>query len=390
MQLTVTSVMSMVFFSLCFAVLLEVILRCDKLLVRIKYELLLACMVVPVLKIIVPTEVLAWTHNVLVTRALPDIVKAVNKDAVVIAGSKITFWNLVLAVMLAGALIKAVVVMCSYLLFRRFVNKAPIVEDVRAEMLVKKIVGEQKRDVKIVLKRTKEGESPRISGFLHPCILLPDEKYSEMELECILRHEIAHWMCGDMIIRLGWIMIKILCWWNPAVYILDNQFEQLLEIRADENAVKTLNNDSGCDYMETLVKVANGVKVQGKGNNYCASFREKRGIPVQRRVKLMLGRDGLSCVSVLISNLAGAACLISLAVVMNVVIFEPKGETPVVENYEGSKTVTSSDYFLVKNADGTFDMYMGGVYCATVKTDLGSDMGIYNSLEEAMEYAEIK
>ncbi len=390
MQITVTSVMSVVFFSFCFAVLLEVVLRTDKLLGRVKYELLLACTAVPIIKIVIPMEILPWTHNVLVTRILPDVVKTANKEIVVIAENKITFWNLMLAVMFVVAVLKAVVVVCSYVHFKCLVKQAATVEEAGVYALAEKILKEQNRDISIIFKWTGEGESPRIGGFLKPFILIPRNEYSDAELECILRHEIAHWAYGDMIIRLGWIIIKIVCWWNPIVYILDKQFEQLMEIRADENAVKRLGNAVSCDYMETLVKVAHRVNEQGRGNIYCASLREKKGIPVARRVKLMLMREGLSSGSVIVSNLIGAACLIVLTVMMNVVIFEPKGEVPVVESYKGSKTVTSNEYFLVKNADGTYDMYMGGVYCATVKTDMGSDMTIYDSLEEALKYEEIK
>lgn len=389
MQLTITSVMSMVLFSLCFAFLLEVVLRNDKLLGRIKYELLLVCMAVPIIKILIPMEILPWTKNVAVTHVLPDVVRLVNKEITVVAEKKITCWNLVLAIMLTGALLKMIVELCLYVRFKRWMTTMPEINDTRISALVESILKEQGKNTSIVLKWTKADESPRIGGFLKPYILIPLTEYSETELECILRHEIAHWVYGDMVIRLGWIIIKIICWWNPAVYILDRQFEKLLEIRADENAVKKVSNAVGCDYMETLVKAARNMTTTGKGTNYCASFKEEKGIPVKRRVQLMLARENISRHSVWASNIIGAVCLMALTVAMNVFIFEPKGEIP-EENVVKTQEATTDNSFLIKNADGTYDMYYDGKYRLTVDDDMGSNMKIYNSLEEALQYEEIE
>ena len=51
--------------------------------------------------------------------------------------------------------------------------------------------------------------------------------------------------------------------------------------------------------------------------------------------------------------------------------------------------VTEDNYFLIKNSKGTYDMYMDGIYCATIEETLGSRMKVYESLEEARKYEEI-
>ncbi|MBQ8730966.1 MAG: hypothetical protein IJY81_07295, partial [Lachnospiraceae bacterium] len=183
---------------------------------------------------------------------------------------------------------------------------------------------------------------------------------------------------------ISWCFIKIVCWWNPAVYVLDKQFEKLLEIRADENAIKNTNEEKSKNYLKALVNLSREKKVSEKGSQFCAFFQEDYGIAPQRRVKIMLARYDVSKMGVVISNLIILSTVLMLTIAMNVFIFEPKSVIP--EEYERTKMVTSSEYFLVKNADGTFDMYMNGVFCATVKTDMGSDMTIYESLEEALEY----
>ena len=388
LQLTITSVISMLLFSLCFAALLDVILKFDKLLCKIRYELLFVCMIVPIIKMIIPMEVLPWTHNITVPYILPEAVRFMNKE-IIIAGTKITLWSLVLGVLALGALVNAVRVIYSYGRFKQYVKMLPNVEDSDIYELVEKILAEKGKKASIILKWIGKEKSAKIGGFLQPYILMPNREYSGAQLESILRHEIAHYVKGDMLIRLGWIIIKIICWWNPAIYMLDMQFEKLLEIRADENAIKDVHNDVSCDYMETLINAAKETNKE-EGAEYCISFLKEEGISLKRRVKLMLDREEKTRSSFFLINFVSTACIIALTIAMNVFIFEPRGKLPEVENFVGSKVVTSSEYFLVRNADGTFNMYMNGTYCATVREDGRSNMSVYESLEEALRYEEIK
>lgn len=388
LQLTVTSVISIILFSLCFTILLEIVLRDFRLLSRIKYELLLICMVVPVIRIIIPIEVLPWTKNIAVTHILPDIVQFVNKDLTIFAGNEVTLWKLILGVFVVGALVKAIIIIISYVDFRRSVNILPDIDDSEILELVNKIMKEKGKNTKVILKWLASDGNPCIGGFVKSYILIPKAEYSKTELECVLRHEIAHCVHGDMIIRLGWIIIKIICWWNPVVYNLDKQFEQLLEIRADENAVKCNNNDISCDYMETLVRLNCETKKE-KGSGYCAFFQEENGILPKKRVQLLLKRVDVSRSSFLISNLLSVACILTLTVAMNVFILEPMGEVPEVEYIEGP-VLTNTNSFLIKNEDGTYDLYFGGKFRATLSSSLGSDLPIYESIEEAAKYEEFE
>jgi len=382
LQLTVSSVISIILYSLCFALLLKLILDSDKILSRVKYELLLLFLLAPIIKIIIPIEILPWTKNVVVPYLLPDLLKCANYKLVTIEGNDFTVWNAVMLALVLGMLIVLIKTIVSYISFRHYVDMLPKVDNPLVYQILERLQEEKEKKTLVELKWTNESASASIGGALKPYILLPKTELSEAEWESILRHELAHYYHGDLLIRMGWCFIKIICWWNPAVYVLDRQFEKLLEIRADENAIKSTNEEKNQSYLEALVNLSRENKISEKGSEFCAFFQEDYGIAPQRRVKLMLARDDVSKASVLLSNLITLSAVLVLTVAMNVFIFEPKSKIP--ENYERTKVVTSSEYFLVRNADGTFDMYMNGVFCATVKTDMGSDMAIYDSLEEAL------
>lgn len=384
LQLTTASVISIILYSLCFALLLKLILNSDKILSRVKSELLLLFLLAPIIKIIVPIEIIPWTKNIDVPYLLPDLVKYANLQLATIREHDITVWDVIMLALGLGMLFVLVKTMVSYIVFRRYVDMLPVVDNPLAYQILDRLGEEKGKKFLVELKWTSENASASIGGVFKPYILLPKGEMSAEELESVLRHELAHYLYGDLLIRISWCFIKIVCWWNPAVYVLDKQFEKLLEIRADENAIKNTNEEKSKNYLKALVNLSREKKVSEKGSQFCAFFQEDYGIAPQRRVKIMLARYDVSKMGVVISNLIILSTVLMLTIAMNVFIFEPKSVIP--EEYERTKMVTSSEYFLVKNADGTFDMYMNGVFCATVKTDMGSDMTIYESLEEALEY----
>lgn len=383
LQLTVSSVISIILYSFCFVLLLKLILDSDKILSRVKYELLLLFLLAPIIKIIIPVEILPWTKNVDVPYLLPGLVKGANYKLMTIGGNDLTVWNLVMLVLLLGMLTVLLKTIISYVSFRRYVDMLPKVDNPQIYQILERLQEEAGKKTFIELKWTNESASASISGVFKPYILLPKTELSMTEWECILRHELAHSLHGDLLIRMGWCLIRIVCWWNPAVYILDRQFERLLEIRADENATKNINDAKNSDYLKALISLSRENRISEEDSEFCAYFQEKYGIAPQRRVKLMLARDGVSKNGVVLSNLITLSAVLVLTVAMNVFIFEPRCEIP--EDYERTKTVTCSEYFLVRNAEGTYDMYMNGVFCATVQSDMGSDMAIYDSLEEALK-----
>lgn len=385
-QLTITSVISIILFSFCFALFLAVMLRNDKLLSRVKYELLLLCLAAPIIKILIPVEILPWTHNINVHYVLPQIVIFINKKIAIIGERKITIWDMVLAFLFVGTIVCAVRVVVSYLVFKREVEKLPEVDNPNIYKLMDGILAEQGEKAAISLKWTSGAVTPRIFGVLKPYILIPKIEMSETELESVLRHEIAHHLHGDLVLRWCWILIKIICWWNPAVYILDGQFEKLLEIRADENAVKNQRIKVETDYMQTLVVLSTEAAGK-KSSEFCASYQEKKGISAKRRVKIMLDRSTRKRGSFLAVNMMAAICVALLAVGMNCFIFEPISRDT-DDGYAEGPMASEDNSFWIKNQDGTYDMYFDGKYRTTLDDTYGSDLPIYDSLEEALKYEE--
>lgn len=89
-----------------------------------------------------------------------------------------------------------------------------------------------KRDLPIYVL---EGlSSPFITGIFHPRILIPDRKFSELEWEMVLRHELVHYKHRDLWFRKMTILLRALFWFNPLTNIFIRRFYDICELACDE------------------------------------------------------------------------------------------------------------------------------------------------------------
>ncbi|MBR4083064.1 MAG: M56 family metallopeptidase [Lachnospiraceae bacterium] len=386
MQLSVTSIFSILVFSLLFSIVLAIILGNTKLLKMVKCEVVLVCLAVPVLKMLLPIEIMPWTINVDVRGSFGDYISWLNKRVPIGENSFYSRWEIITAVMVLLGLLNVTRELLLYYVYLHNMNKLPELEDVKLRQTVDTIICDYGRRNHIYLKETSLVTAPSIVGLHKTIILIPVDYPAELEKQGVLRHEIAHFVYGDIWIRFIWSLVKAFYFWNPVIYILDSQLIKVLEIRADEKAVKNMTSEQRQKYRITLVKLANRAGKQ-KQNKYGVAFLHKKGMLVKKRIDL-LETEHKRTRSNLIANYAVMVMgAISLFVVMNCFILEPIAAAP-LEEYEGAKMVTEDNYFLVKNSDGTYDMYMDGVYCATIDETYGMELPVYNSLEEVLGYEE--
>lgn len=98
------------------------------------------------------------------------------------------------------------------------------------------------------------------SGLSTPCgiglfrrqILLPSQEYTEEELFHILRHELQHFQTHDLLVKWMIRVFQCLFWWNPLVYLLGKDMDQVLEIKCDLSVVKNYSRQETLAYMRTI------------------------------------------------------------------------------------------------------------------------------------------
>lgn len=90
-------------------------------------------------------------------------------------------------------------------------------------------------------------------GIFKKKILLPSRSFSDRDLYYILLHEYTHICSRDLEIKM---LLKIFCcifWWNPFVYLLKSDIDQMLELRCDLRSITLLSQKETVEYL-TVVK----------------------------------------------------------------------------------------------------------------------------------------
>ena len=109
-------------------------------------------------------------------------------------------------------------------------------------------------------------DTPFGMGIIQRWIYLPDEEYTREELYYIMKHEYTHFCNRDGIVKLLTLILCCVFWWNPAVYLLKKDVEQILEIKCDVNATEDFSKKQRLEYLLTIVRTLKG-NPQPEGGN---------------------------------------------------------------------------------------------------------------------------
>lgn len=135
---------------------------------------------------------------------------------------------------------------------------------------------EEKRHIgkSVELHRNPLIASPIMTGFLHPCIIIPAIDMSQEELYYIFTHELIHYKRRDMLYK--WFIQLVICihWFNPFVYLLGKEINRACELSCDEAVISPLDNHEKKVYGDILLSA---MKTEGSYKNSLASVTLTEG-----------------------------------------------------------------------------------------------------------------
>lgn len=97
-------------------------------------------------------------------------------------------------------------------------------------------------------------ESPMMTGFFRPSILLPEADFTPEELEVILLHEFVHYQRKDLWYKLLLIVANAVHWFNPLVYLMVRQANRDLEYSCDDAVTRGRDLEFRKQYSMTILK----------------------------------------------------------------------------------------------------------------------------------------
>lgn len=141
--------------------------------------------------------------------------------------------DLLLLVWAVGSILLFVQFLIRYHRGKRDIDRLPKQENQVLQEILDELQRGNKRRIPIQVLCCSGLSTPCGIGLLRRQILLPSQEYTEEELFHILRHELQHFQTHDLLVKWMIRVFQCLFWWNPLVYLLGKDMDQVLEIKCD-------------------------------------------------------------------------------------------------------------------------------------------------------------
>ena len=107
---------------------------------------------------------------------------------------------------------------------------------------------------RLAVRKTEVLSAPLVAGLAKPTLYLPGG-IEEEELGYIVRHEVMHFKRGDLWAKQLALITKCVHWFNPLVYLLSREIDEMCEISCDESVSLKLCEGERRAYMKTILSL---------------------------------------------------------------------------------------------------------------------------------------
>lgn len=222
--------------------------------------------------------------------------------------------------------------------------------------------------------------SPFLAGLRQPVIVMPDRKFTDQELRCVVGHEVLHYRNHDIFWKIFTEALCTIFWWNPVFLFMKKRLFHMIEIKNDRKLTEAMTVKEKSEYLDCLL----GIVKDSCGNSFTGTvgFSKTDKKILRQRVELIVSPGKINRGCQIVTGIVVAVLLF----LSTAVVFEPT-----YPNYEIPNMglgLNEETGFLVENGD-VYDIYLLGVHIGT--TYEGEDMhpyrtlNKYETLEEAME-----
>lgn len=170
------------------------------------------------------------------------------------SGIGLTLLDIVSLAWVSGGVVFLSVHLIGYFCFKSKIKKrAAAVRDDRILNRISEIKDELCIRRAIYAVSLPEADSPMITGFLKPVLILPEDQYTSGELFFILKHELVHWKRGDLYKKLLFIAANAAHWFNPLIWLMRKEASVDMELSCDERVTQGADYAVRKAYTETLL-----------------------------------------------------------------------------------------------------------------------------------------
>lgn len=152
----------------------------------------------------------------------------------------------------AAGLIISILILCGHYFYFRISLKRSLVED---SSKIEELRTTYKLHVPIWI--TEKNTSPFVTGIFRKTLVLPQSlirMVEQKDLDYIIQHEMIHTKKNDTFIKILYLLVRCIHWFNPLVYMMNKEFSMDLEMACDEALAETLNENERLEYCNVLYR----------------------------------------------------------------------------------------------------------------------------------------
>ena len=221
---------------------------------------------------------------------------------------------------------------------------------------VSRVVEETFANQAVAVVISPEVDIPKVTGLVKAYIYIPLLSVTDDELRLILLHELQHIKGGDIYIKLFYILLKAIFWWNPIMHMFQHEVENMLELRCDMAVTKMMSNEVRIAYLETILKVIKQSEIEGI--NYSVNLATLANGNIQgitkQRFEVVLNRMEAAQKGVKIRSVI----LICVAFVCSYFVIVQPVYLPPAEEISGHIEITADNAYIVITADKTIELFV--------------------------------
>lgn len=374
--LSTSSVLYAVLTGSLLLILLSLLLLNRRILRRIGLGTLCFFVFLIIFRLTVPLEYTGISHSIYLTGLPVSIFDFLNSDTpLTVLGNPVKIFQILLFFWITGSIVKGILFVRNYRKMKTYILHQPYCTDERVLNVQDQVEKNLSVRHHLDIRSTSAGTSPCIGGFLHPVILLPQMERSDTDLYYTLLHETAHYKRGDFVWKFVLETLGILYWWNPFIFLLKRQMDNVLEFCVDDFITRDLREKEILKYMECIY---HSIEASVCSDSYSGFSLKGTSKCTHMRFELMSERSQKK------RPIGGFfLCLIAF-LFMFCIIIEPYHD----DSIPGTFTLSELDNaYIVQNDQGTYDLYINDSFLGSMNTvhELLVDLPVYTKEMERIE-----
>ncbi len=354
--------------------------------VLLEYQLspLILAIVLSLVRMLIPFEP-SFSIILRSEQLLPSVLRFLRTQYVVIGTYSIPLNHFLLVMIPLVSTLLLVVYVCRLWREHNSMLKHKHTDDPRLCSIFEAVKRESPSDCPCDLYVLKTKGGPYVYNFRFSAIVLPDwiHLFSDEQIYRILQHEWQHFLIRDCTIK---VVIEGLCyllWWNPLIFFLKWDLNQMLELKCDAKVVANMTDKERNAYCQTLIDTAK--KCPKKRQNVFSLENVASipflGIPTPSQLaansRFRQRFHFIETFSNKTKNTIGSvciACLLFLFAISFCFTVQPFGVPLSDDIAPDSSThqlsqITPKTSFLKDNHDGTYSLFVNDIFWLKIPTE---------------------